>query len=66
MNNNFYEYNLLTFLREKFNNQKNILDICANIGNHSLFFAKYFNCNQIYSFEPIPKNIELFRHNLSK
>ena len=63
--NNFYEYKLLSFLQKNFNNQKNILDIGANIGNHSLFFAKYFNCNKIFSFEPYYKNIELFINNLS-
>ena len=63
-NKNFYEHELLTFLRTNFLNQKNIIDIGANIGNHSLFFAKYMNCNKIFSFEPFSKNIELFRHNL--
>ena len=63
--NNFYEYELLSFLKTNFNNQKNIIDIGANIGNHSLFFAKYINCNKIFSFEPFAKNIELFKHNLS-
>jgi FkbM family methyltransferase len=64
-NNTFYEHELLTFLKINFNNQKNIIDIGANIGNHSLFFAKYINCNKIFSFEPFTKNIELFKKNLS-
>jgi FkbM family methyltransferase len=64
-NKNFYEHELLSFLRNNFNNQKNIIDIGANIGNHSLFFAKYMNCDKIFSFEPFAKNIELFRKNLS-
>ena len=64
--NNFYEHELLTFLKKNCNNQKNIIDIGANIGNHSLFFAKYINCNKIFSFEPFATNIELFKHNLSK
>ena len=61
----FFEVEMLTFLKKNFNNQKNILDIGANIGNHSLFFAKYINCDKIYSFEPVQKNIELFNVNLS-
>jgi len=64
-NRTFYEHELLTFLQNNFNNQKNIIDIGANIGNHSLFFAKYINCNKIFSFEPFIKNIELFKNNLS-
>lgn len=64
-NKNFYEEKLLSFLRENFNNQKNIIDIGANIGNHSLFFCKYINCDKVYSFEPYETNAELFRLNLS-
>lgn len=63
--NNFYEHELLTFLKHNFTNQRNIIDIGANIGNHSLFFSKYMNCNKIFSFEPFAKNIELFKRNLS-
>jgi len=63
-NNNFYEHRLLSFLKNNFYNQKNIIDIGANIGNHSLFFAKYIKCNKIFSFEPFETNIELFKHNL--
>lgn len=62
---NFYEHELLTFLKNNFNNQKNIIDIGANIGNHSLFFSKYMNCNNVYSFEPFDKNIAVFKCNLS-
>jgi len=61
----FYEDELLSFILHNYNNQKNIIDIGANIGNHSLFFAKYMKCNKIYSFEPFSKNIELFKKNLS-
>lgn len=57
---------MLTFLRENFNKQRNIVDIGANIGNHSLFFAKYMECEKVISFEPICKNIELFKMNLEK
>ena len=50
----------------KYLNQNDIiLDVGANIGNHSLFFAKYMNCNKIFSFEPYHQNIELFKRNLS-
>jgi len=62
---NFFESEFLSFLRNNFYTQKNIIDIGANIGNHSLFFAKYMNCNKIFSFEPFSRNIELFKVNLS-
>jgi len=61
----FYESDFLTFLKYNFNMpQKNIIDIGANIGNHSLFFSKFMDCDRVYSFEPFPKNIELFKKNL--
>ena len=60
----FYEHELLDFLRVKFPNQRNIIDIGANIGNHSLFFAKYMNCETVFSFEPFPDNITIFKTNL--
>lgn len=60
----FYEIGLLSFLKDHFRHQKNILDIGANIGNHSLFFAKYFDFNHIYAFEPIAQNRELYKKNL--
>jgi FkbM family methyltransferase len=61
---NYYEYELLSFLMEHFPHQTTILDIGANIGNHSLFFSKYMN-SQVISFEPFPLNIDLFRRNLA-
>ena len=41
-----------------------LIDIGANIGNHSLFLAKYFK--QIEAFEPNPFTFELLKLNASK
>jgi FkbM family methyltransferase len=64
-NNNFFEINFLDYIAKKYNNQTGILDIGANIGNHSLFFAKFLNCEMVYSFEPFPRNVELLKKNLN-
>lgn len=39
------------------------LDIGANIGNHSLFFARHYE--QVFSFEPNPKTYKLLEYNAS-
>ena len=37
------------------------IDVGANIGNHSIFFSKFFK--KVYSFEPNPKTFELLKIN---
>lgn len=52
-----------SFLKNKFPDvlKGTCLDIGANIGNHTLFYAKYFN--NIFSFEPLPMNFKLLEIN---
>ena len=64
-NNNFFEIGFLDYVAENYNDQDEILDVGANIGNHSLFFAKFLNCKKVHSFEPHPKNIELLKKNMT-
>lgn len=40
------------------------LDIGANIGNHSVFFSRYFR--GVHSFEPNPRTFELLKFNASQ
>jgi FkbM family methyltransferase len=54
----------LHYLTTKFNKymaEKTILDIGANIGNHSLALSPF--CKQIFSFEPHPKTFRLLELN---
>jgi len=47
------------------NSQKSVcIDVGANIGNHTLYFAQFFN--KIYSFEPHPETFELLKFNVRK
>ena len=62
--NNFFEIHFLDYINKNYNNQTGILDIGANIGNHSLFFAKFLNCNMVHSFEPVQSNIDLIKKNM--
>lgn len=43
-----------------------IYDIGANIGNHSLFFAKYTKPKKIFSFEPIQHVFEVLLKNIAE
>lgn len=63
--NAFYEHYFLDYLYKHHKDQNVIVDIGANIGNHSLFFATHLNSKHIHAFEPIPKNIQLAAENLS-
>ena len=53
---------LKDFIFNKIDTQKSVcLDVGANIGNHSLYFAQFFN--QVYSIEPHPEIFELLKFN---
>jgi FkbM family methyltransferase len=48
----FYELALLNKLKQ-LNPKGNIVDVGANIGNHSVFFANFLQCEKLYCFEPV-------------
>ena len=62
--NNFFEVKFLDFVRNNFQKQKTIIDIGANIGNHSLYFSEFLEYDEIVCFEPFEKNVELLKLNL--
>jgi FkbM family methyltransferase len=56
----FYEYELLTSLRPYLNQDDHVIDVGANIGNHSIYFAALCGC-RVTAFEPNPLAYELLR-----
>jgi FkbM family methyltransferase len=60
----FYEIDLLHFIERNYKNQNEIIDVGANIGNHSYFFAKYLNSSKVHAFEPMDVNLKLLYKNL--
>lgn len=63
---NFFEQPILDDLRLYVKKDAIIFDIGANIGNHSVYFAKKMKAKHVFSFEPITntynkllKNIEI-------
>ena len=62
--NNFYEIELLNKWKRYLSDSKVVFDVGANLGNHTLFWAKKLNTDVIYSFEPYIPNFERLLHNV--
>lgn len=61
----FYEKNQLEYIKDNFYEYNfTFVDVGANIGNHSIFFAKYFK--NVVSFEPSKFNFALLKLNVGK
>lgn len=71
-NSCYYDQELLDFISKKWNNgiiskqlkNATILDIGANIGNHSLYFFNNCNIKESYNFEPIKDTFEILKRNI--
>src|SRR5215204_4884262 len=50
----FQEGPTLTYLRREWRENKTVLDVGCNIGNHSLFFHTFLNTRDIFGFDPAP------------
>lgn len=60
---NYYEGDLLdSLLNEIIEQNWNIVDVGANIGNHSLCFAR--KANEVISIEPVKLNFEILKKNV--
>lgn len=62
--NHFREINILEYISSKYNMKNTIIDCGANYGNHTVYLAKYTNCSQIFSFEPIPNIFKVLQENI--
>lgn len=62
----FYEANNLRYLKKKYIKAgMNILDIGANIGNHSVFFAMECKAGHVFSFEPQKDVFKILKRNVN-
>jgi FkbM family methyltransferase len=64
VNRTFYELDLLMKCRELYLPGTAIVDVGANIGNHSIFFGAILNA-PVYAFEPFQPNHELLEINIA-
>jgi FkbM family methyltransferase len=51
-NGMFYELDMLEFIKDRYGEGGNYIDIGAYCGTHTLFFSKICKANKVYSFEP--------------
>lgn len=59
----FFEETVLDYVRDHYQTQKTIVDVGANIGNHTLYFANFLKYQNIVCFEPIRENFKLLETN---
>lgn len=55
----FYEAEILDFVRDLYPAHRTIVDAGAFIGNHAVYFASFMLHERIHAFEPIPANFGL-------
>ena len=60
--NGFYEKELMSAMVKLTKSKGTVLDIGANIGNHSIYFSNYFS--KVIAFEPLESNCWIFKSNL--
>jgi len=60
---NFYEIELLEYISQ-LELGGTYLDIGANIGNHTVFFAMFCNSTEVIAFEPMPLTHSLLQKNI--
>ena len=59
----FFEQDILDRWLPYYRNAKTIMDVGANLGNHTLYFCKNTKANSIYAFEPYVDNYRLLNRN---
>lgn len=59
----FYENEILDYLADNYYFKNVILDVGANIGNHTVFFTEYMPCSVVVAIEPALRNFEVLQRN---
>ena len=61
----FYEKDYLDLMKTHCPADATILDLGANIGNHTVYFSKFFNAKTIYAIEPLPRAYKMLLANIA-
>lgn len=62
----FYDLSALKDIQNYIKDGSIILDIGANIGNHSMFLARFCRPEKIYAFEPVPATYSILIENIER
>lgn len=60
---NFYEHPMLDALARLLRKGDTVLDVGANVGTHTVYFAGLLGC-RVVAFEPVAGSVELLRENV--
>ncbi|EGK8061560.1 FkbM family methyltransferase [Campylobacter lari] len=64
LTHSFYSENQLKKIDKYLSEESIVLDIGANIGNHSIYWSLISNVKAIYSFEPIKNTFDILQKNI--
>lgn len=59
----FYEHEILDYLADNYYIMSTIVDVGANIGNHTVFFDEYLPCRTVIAIEPVLRNFDVLQRN---
>lgn len=63
-NHRYFSDTELNVMKNYLNEDSVVVDIGANIGNHTLYFANECNVKKIYAYEPVPYTFKLLQKNI--
>ena len=67
LSNKYYEDKIISIILSKIDKNKNIIDVGANIGSHTLRYSRFIGNNgKIYSFEPQKKVYDCLLKTINK
>lgn len=64
-NNQFFEKEELDFMKQFIDSDTVLVDIGANVGNHTVYFSKFTDAKKIYVIEPIPRSYKILLANIA-
>lgn len=62
----FFEYGMLEAIASLPYRNGICMDIGANVGNHTVFFSRFCNFDEVWSYEPHPQSFEILKENVKE